>query len=53
MYVAFHKSHGNEFVRDQRSLLMLEIGFIVDEVVEIKADQNCVNAKSGKKYEVF
>ena len=51
MYVAFHKSHGNEFVRDQRSLLMLEIGFIVDEVVEIKADQNCVNTKSGKKYE--
>jgi len=51
MYVAFHKSHGNEFIRDQRSLLMLEIDFIVDKAVEIKAKENYVKGKSGTKYE--
>ena len=51
MYVAFHKSHGNEFIRDQRSLLMLEVGFIVDEVVEIKVENNFVKTKSGKTFE--
>lgn len=51
MYVAFHKSAGNEFIRDQRSLLMPEIDFFVDEAVEIKTAENYVKAKSGKKYE--
>jgi sulfide:quinone oxidoreductase len=50
MYVAFHKAHGHEFVREQKSMLMLEINFIVDEAVEIKTDDNYVKGKSGKKY---
>ncbi len=51
MYVAFHKAAGHEFVRDQRSLLMLEIDFKVDEAIEINADSNYVKGKSGKKYD--
>ncbi len=50
MYVAFHKSAGNEFIREQRSLLMPEIDFFVDEAVDIRTKENCVVAKSGKKY---
>jgi sulfide:quinone oxidoreductase len=50
MYVAFHKSAGNEFVRDQRSLLMPEVDFFVDEATELKTKENYVQAKSGKKY---
>jgi sulfide:quinone oxidoreductase len=51
MYVAFHKSAGNEFVRDQKSLLMPEIDFFVDEAIELKTKENYVKAQSGKKYE--
>lgn len=51
MYVAFHKSSGSEFIREQRSLLMPEIDFIVDEAISIKSKENYVEAKSGKKYE--
>lgn len=51
MYVAFNKAAGHEFVRDQRSLLMMEIDFKVDEAVEINANSNYVKGKSGHKYE--
>lgn len=51
MYVAFGKSEGHEFVRDQRSLLMSEINFEVQEAVEIDTKNNFVKAKSGKKFE--
>lgn len=51
MYVAFHKSEGHEFVRDQRSLLMPEIEFIVDAAVEINTNRNFVKGLSGKRYE--
>ncbi len=51
MYVAFHKSDGNEFIRDQRTLLMPEIDFFVDAAIEIKSKENHVITKSGKKYE--
>ena len=50
MYVAFHKSEGHEFVREQRTLLMPEIEFKVDEAVEINANGNYIKGKSGKKY---
>ncbi len=50
MYVAFHKASGHEFVREQRSLLMSEIEFIVDEAVEINPKENYVKGKSGTKY---
>ncbi|WP_373000928.1 NAD(P)/FAD-dependent oxidoreductase [Sulfurimonas sp.] len=50
MYVAFHKAAGHEFIRDQRSLLMLEVDFIVDKAVEINAKSNYVKGRSGKKY---
>ncbi len=50
MYVAFHKAAGHEFIRDQRSLLMLEIDFIVDKAVEINAKANYIKGQSGKKY---
>ena len=50
MYVAFHKSAGNEFVREQKSLLLPEITFLVDAAVDIKSDENCVVGESGKKY---
>ena len=40
MYVAFHKSAGNEFVRDQRSLLMPEVDFFVDEATQLKTKEN-------------
>jgi len=50
MYVAFHKSEGHEFVREQRSLLMPEINFIIDEAVEINKDNNYIKTKSGTKY---
>lgn len=51
MYVAFHKSEGHEFVREQRALLMPEINFIVDEAVQIDTDKNFVKGKSGTKYQ--
>ncbi len=51
MYVAFHKASGHEFVREQKTLLMPEIDFYVDEAVEINTEKNFVKAKSGKKYE--
>lgn len=51
MYVAFHKAHGHEFVREQRSLLMLEVDFIVDKAIDIKANENYVKGESGTKYE--
>ena len=51
MYVAFHKSEGHEFVREQKSLLMPEINFIIDEAVEINKDNNYI--KNKKWYEVF
>ncbi|WP_164470038.1 NAD(P)/FAD-dependent oxidoreductase [Aliarcobacter cryaerophilus] len=50
MYVAFGKSEGYEFVREQRSLLMSEINFEVEEAVEIDTKNNFVKAKSGKKF---
>ncbi len=50
MYVAFHKAAGHEFIRDQRSLLMLEVGFKVDKAVEINAKSNFVKGASGTKY---
>jgi len=50
MYVAFHKSEGHEFVREQRTLLMPEINFIVDPAVDIDTKNNFVKAKSGQKY---
>jgi sulfide:quinone oxidoreductase len=51
MYVAFHKAHGHEFIREQKTLLMPEIDFHVDEAVQIDTNKNFVKAKSGKKYE--
>ncbi len=51
MYVAFHKASGHEFVREQKTLLMPEIDFYVDEAVEINTNKNFVKAKSGKKYD--
>jgi len=50
MYVAFHKSSGHEFIRDQRSLLMPEIDFFVDEAVDIQTESNFVKGKSGTNY---
>lgn len=51
MYVAFGKSEGYEFVREQRSLLMSEINFEVEEAVEIDTKNNFIKAKSGKKFD--
>lgn len=51
MYVAFGKSEGYEFVREQKSLLMSEIKFEVEEAVEIDTKNNFVKAKSGKKFD--
>lgn len=51
MYVAFGKSEGYEFVREQRSLLMSEIKFEVEEAVEIDTKKNFIKAKSGKKFD--
>jgi len=50
MYVAFNLSAGHEFIRDQRSLLMLEVDFFVDPAVSIDKNSNSVTAKSGKRY---
>lgn len=50
MYVAFNKAAGHEFVRDQRSLLMLEVGFTVDKAVEINTKSNYVKGSSGTRY---
>ncbi|WP_121626387.1 NAD(P)/FAD-dependent oxidoreductase [Poseidonibacter antarcticus] len=50
MYVAFHKSAGDEFVREQKSLLMPEIDFFIDEAIEFNTKENYVKAQSGKKY---
>lgn len=50
MYVAFHKSEGHEFVREQRSLLMPEIDFFVDAAIEINTNNNYIKSESGKKY---
>lgn len=50
MYVAFHKAAGHEFIRDQRSLLMLEVNFTVDKAVEINTKSNFVKGQSGVKY---
>lgn len=50
MYVAFHKAAGHEFVRDQRSLLMLEVNFTVDKAVEINTKLNYVKGQSGTNY---
>lgn len=50
MYVAFHKSAGNEFIREQRSLLMPEIDFIVDAAVEINANDDYIKGESGTEY---
>jgi sulfide:quinone oxidoreductase len=51
MYVAFHKSEGHEFVRDQKSLLMPEIKFIIDSAITIDTKSNFVTGKSGTKYQ--
>lgn len=51
MYVAFGKSEGYEFVREQRSLLMSEIKFEVEEAVEIDTKNNFIKVKSGKKFD--
>ncbi len=51
MYVAFGKSEGYEFVREQKSLLMSEIKFEVEEAVEIDTKNNFIKAKSGKKFD--
>ncbi len=50
MYVAFHKAAGHEFIRDQRSLLMLEVAFKVDKAVEINSKENFVKGASGEIY---
>jgi sulfide:quinone oxidoreductase len=50
MYVAFHKSEGHEFVREQRTLLMPEINFIIDPITKIDSNNNLVKGKSGKNY---
>ncbi len=50
MYVAFNKAAGHEFIRDQRSLLMMEIDFHVDAAVEINSNANYVKGESGTKY---
>lgn len=50
MYVAFNKAAGHEFVRDQRSLLMLEVDFKIDKAVEINTKGNYVKGSSGAKY---
>jgi len=50
MYVAFHKAEGHEFVRDQRSLLMPEVDFVVDPVVRLDPAHRNVRGKSGKSY---
>lgn len=51
MYVAFGKSEGYEFVREQRTLLMSEIKFEVEEAVEIDTKNNFIKVKSGKKFD--
>jgi sulfide:quinone oxidoreductase len=51
MYVAFHKSEGHEFVREQRTLLMPEINFIVDPAIKIDTSNNYVKGKSGTNYD--
>jgi len=51
MYVAFGKSEGYEFVRDQRALLMSEINFEVEEATEISTNGNFVKTKKGKKFD--
>jgi len=50
MYVAFHKSEGHEFVREQRSLLMPEIEFIIDAAIDMNTSENVVKGKSGTEY---
>lgn len=50
MYVAFHKAEGHEFVRDQRSLLMPEVDFVVDPVIRLDPAHRNVRGKSGKSY---
>lgn len=50
MYVAFNKAAGHEFIRDQRSLLMLEVDFKIDKAVEINTKANYVKGSSGTKY---
>lgn len=50
MYVAFGKSEGSEFVRDQSSLLMSEINFEVQEALSIDTKANFVKTKSGKQF---
>jgi sulfide:quinone oxidoreductase len=50
MYVAFHKAHGHEFIREQKKLLMPEINFIVDEAIEMNTKNNTIKTKNGKVY---
>jgi len=50
MYVAFGKAEKYEFVREQRSLLMSEINFEVQEAVQIDTKNNFIKVKSGKKF---
>ncbi|WP_419777285.1 NAD(P)/FAD-dependent oxidoreductase [Malaciobacter marinus] len=50
MYVAFHKASGHEFVREQKTLLMPEINFIIDKAIQIKPNENFVKGESGTIY---
>ena len=50
MYVAFNKAAGHEFIRDQRSLLMLEVDFKIDKAIEINTKSNYVKGASGTRY---
>lgn len=51
MYIAFNKASAHEFIRDEKSLLKLEVNFIVDKAVEINSNGNYVKGISGKKYD--
>lgn len=50
MYVTFHKAHGDEFIKEERKLLMQEINFIVDKVVGIDTRANTIKTQSNKSY---
>lgn len=56
MYVAFSKAYGDEFVRDERSLLKLEVDFVVDKAEMIDFDKNeilCSKKRYGYDYLVL
>lgn len=51
MYVAFNKAYGHEFVKDQKTLLDIDVNLKLDAAVNIDFKKNEVFGKSGKKYE--